>query len=188
MSKLSTNSKRRINLIERDRLSDTYVNVNGVDLTDPELWDTADSINTKRTKVVSCEEWKQQFDSTVNFHLNEILQKIKNNRFEPEELAHIRTLTKDDAFVHMIQLTGREEYLQRVLLSVFEVGAERCLEHVFDNYYTQHVFQLAYRDFMDLTKEMGVEDACYTISLQILLRLVKDNLYGEFTMFGLKRR
>ena len=159
--------------------SDIKGECNFLDFTnkDPALMDDADSYNNSKKRwrpTPDCNKWKQEFDNTLNKYIKAMANIIN---IDPQREALKISPQRDKFLVRFIKTTGNEVYLQNVLLQLFAVQDESCLEHVLSKHYVSD-FGEAYPAFMRNNNDLNQK--CYIIALQIMLVSLKDKLYGEF--------
>jgi len=140
--------------------------------------DTADS----RTRPLTCEQWKQRFDDFLDAHVTGIYNKY--NQQPERKRRFVDTHPKRDSILEdVVQQSGFEQRLSNQLQSVFaQQDDEACLEYILKDRYVQ-IFRPAYDEFMSYPNSASLNSRCYNISLAIMLRALKDKLYGEFS-FG----
>ena len=144
---------------------------------DPGLTDDADSYKNSKKRwrpTPDCNKWKQEFDNTLNKYIEDMINTLNH---DPQREALARHKSRDKILMDYIQTTGNEVYLQNVLLQLFAVQDESCLEHVLSKHYVSD-FGEAYPAFMRNNNDLNQK--CYIIALQIMLVSLKDKLYGEF--------
>jgi len=139
-------------------------------------------MDSKKHKPKNCEEWKIQFDNVLNYYVSDIVTKINNLKLTIHQREDISS-NNYKKLLNIIKNTKYPKYLENVLKQLHENGNDECLEHILENYYV-HYMRPAYNTYMTLLHEPGVD---YHISCQIMLRLVRDRIFGQF-QFGTKSR
>jgi hypothetical protein len=143
--------------------------------------DTADS----RTRRIPCEEWKYRFDGFLDAYVTAIYTSYNTHPEKKREQIKASPL-RDTVLVDVIKQTGFEKALSNILVDLLAQDEHQCLEGVLANHYVG-TFRPAFNEFMAYPNIMKIETRCSKISLAIILRKLKDKLFGEFS-FGKSRK
>ena len=138
-------------------------------------------IEYKTKQLTTCTQWKREFDRTLEFYVTNLVDQIKKLRIEQQQM-----LTNHATMIAMLKKSRYNEFLNTILTELIVSGNRKCLEHVIKKYYITH-FTPAYDNFMNLQLSGGTDKQVISyISLEIMSRLIKDRIFGEFS-FGTPR-
>jgi hypothetical protein len=124
----------------------------------------------------NCKKWKRQFDTSLNTYVTDIINycniNYSSNELKSNNYKLLSTIIKN---------SGYSINLGNMLIQIKQTGNEECLEYILNKYYV-HIMRPAYHDYMNKFDE----SIDFYISFEIILRLVKDQLFGQF-QFGTKK-
>ena len=124
----------------------------------------------------NCKKLKRQFDTSLNIYVTDIINycniTFSTNDLKKNNYKHLSTIIKN---------SGYSINLGNMLIQIKQTGNEECLEDILNEYYV-HFMRPAYREYMNMQNEF----IDFHISFEIILRLVKDSLFGQF-QFGTKK-